>query len=532
MNQVEIKRKQIQFFSYCLAGINVWVFGKQLGNNGLAYLAAAFLVFLFFWILTGKNVPDRLGRLLRSRNAKGQYKNVSKMRRNMMIFQIAAGLVGAVLCAALGYFVLEKAFRIPYGSMILWILCPALILRCMQSVLLGIFQSEGSEMPSAVSAILRQVFYFGLGLLFLGIFRTYGEKVSLLLKKDDFTAMYGAMGVALGIVISEVLVLIFVFVIYQGSASGRRESEIGMKGTDTFFSQVRVLLFSMGGDIIGDLLLYLPLWTGLVLFEKNASDIYAAADSYGVFIGRYLDTMLLVVVLLCMGILPGVAKAGAHIRKKEERYARTAFQAGVQGMVVHGFFFTAWIAVLSTPLSQALDKSAEMALTGLFTTGSSLILWLLLLFYFSEILELRGEKHLLLAGYGILDIVSIVVLLILLNTGNTTTALSLSLVLGTAAGGIVLGILACLRMKTWPDLLRTLAIPTGSCCACGLLAFGLEKICLPHLGAMVTVLLELVITGAVYWFLLLMLRSFRGQDLNYVPGGKVLRAFGKTLRLL
>ena len=140
MNQVEIKRKQIQFFSYCLAGINVWVFGKQLGNNGLAYLAAAFLVFLFFWILTGKNVPDRLGRLLRSRNAKGQYKNVSKMRRNMMIFQIAAGLVGAVLCSALGYFVLEKAFRIPYGSMILWILCPALILRCMQSVLLGIFR--------------------------------------------------------------------------------------------------------------------------------------------------------------------------------------------------------------------------------------------------------------------------------------------------------------------------------------------------------------------------------------------------------
>ena len=62
--------------------------------------------------------------------------------------------------------------------------------------------------------------------------------------------MYGAMGVALGIVISEVLVLIFVFVIYQGSASGRREAEIGMKGTDTFFSQVRVLLFSMGGDTV------------------------------------------------------------------------------------------------------------------------------------------------------------------------------------------------------------------------------------------------------------------------------------------
>ena len=45
-------------------------------------------------------------------------------------------------------------------------------------------------------------------------------------------------------------------------------------------------------------------------------------------------------------------------------------------------------------------------------------------------------------------------------------------------------------------------------------------------------LFGVVITGAVYRILLLMLRSFRGQDLNYVPGGKVLRAFGKTLRLL
>lgn len=81
----------------------------------------------------------------------------------------------------------------------------------------------------------------------------------------------------------------------------------------------------MGGDIIGDLLLYLPLWTGLVLFEKNAADIYAAADSYGVFIGRYLDMMLLVVVLLCMGILPGVAKAGAHIRKKKNAMSKMQY---------------------------------------------------------------------------------------------------------------------------------------------------------------------------------------------------------------
>ena len=106
MNQVEVKRKQIQFFAYALAVINVWIFGRKLGNNG-----SALLVFAFFWILTGKNIPDRMGKLLRGRSAKGQYKNVSIMRRNMMLFQMAAGLLAALFCAAAGYTVLEKIFR-------------------------------------------------------------------------------------------------------------------------------------------------------------------------------------------------------------------------------------------------------------------------------------------------------------------------------------------------------------------------------------------------------------------------------------
>ena len=532
MNQVEVKRRQIQYFSYGLAGINIWVFGKSIGDNGLGYLAAAFLVYALFWVLTGKNLPDRMGKILRGKNAKGQYRNASKMRKNMMLFEMAEGILGTFLCMILGWLLLEKVFQVPYGSMILWILSPTLFLRCIQSVFLGYFQSEGSEMPTAVSGVLRQVFYLGLGLLFLGIFRTYGEKVSLLLKREDFTSMYGAMGIALGILISEVLVLLFVFVIYRGSMTGRKESESGMKGTDPFFAQLRTLLLNMGGDILKDLLLLLPLWIGLFLFQKKSTDIYASVSNYGVFIGRYLVTMLLPIVIFCAGILPGVARIGSHLRKKEERYAKTAFQAGMQGAMVHGLFFTAVFAVLAVPLEQAVDATAGIALGSLFTAGSSLLLWMLLLFYFSEILEIRGEKYLILAGYGILDIVSIVSLLVLLNTGNTATALSLSLVLGTAAGAVTLGVLNCLRMRTWPDLLRTLAIPAGSCCACGLLAFGLEKMLFPHLGAIVTVLLELVITGVIYWFLLLILRCFRGQDFAYIPGGKILRAFGKTLRLL
>ena len=140
-------------------------------------------------------------------------------------------------------------------------------------------------MPSAVSSVLRQVFFLGLGLVFLGIFRNYGEKVSLLLKRADFTSMYGAMGIAVGMLLSEVLVLLFVFVIYRGSMAGRREAESGMKGTDSFSSQLRTLLIPMGGDILRDMFLLLPLWIGLLFFQKRSADIYASVSAYGIFVG-------------------------------------------------------------------------------------------------------------------------------------------------------------------------------------------------------------------------------------------------------
>ena len=305
-----------------------------------------------------------------------------------------------------------------------------------------------------------------------------------------------------------------------------------MKGTDSGFHQIRSLVFGMAGDIFGQILLLLPLGFGLFLFQKNSADIYTSIENYGVFSGRYFVAMLLPAELFCGGILPGIARLYSHFRKKEERYAKTAFQTGMQGALLHGFFFVAFIAILATPLGQAVNIGAAETLANMFTLGSSLILWILLLFYFSEVLRCRGEKYLLLAGYGLTAILSAIAMLVMLNTEATVSGLVLGIVIGAAAGSVALGSFCCIKLKAKPDLLRTLAIPAGCSCACGLLAFGLEKIFLPHLGAVVTVVLELLITGLLYWFLLLALHCFREQDLVYIPGGKLLRTFGKMCRLL
>ena len=91
MNQAEIKRRQTESFSTILTLITLSVVSRITGVNGAMYLVAAFEIFWLLWIVIGGNVSETLGRLLRVRNSKGQYKNALKMRRSVMIFQIVMG---------------------------------------------------------------------------------------------------------------------------------------------------------------------------------------------------------------------------------------------------------------------------------------------------------------------------------------------------------------------------------------------------------------------------------------------------------
>lgn len=112
--------------------------------------------------------------------------------------------------------------------------------------------------------------------------------------------------------------------------SGRRENENGMKGTDSFAGQIGSLFPGIGGDILRQLLFLLPLWLGLILFQRQSQDIYASAEQYGVFAGRYLVTLLFPTSILYAGMLSCIARTSAHFKKKEDRFAKSVFQAGLQ----------------------------------------------------------------------------------------------------------------------------------------------------------------------------------------------------------
>lgn len=533
MNQVEVKRRQIEIFSYIIGLINLCIWGKTLGNNGIAYLVIAWEGFAFLCTLTEGSLSDTLGRMLRARNAKGQYKNTISIRKKVLILEGGIGILFSILFALCAGLIAEKIFKVPYSSFIMTLLAPVLFLRIISSVLIGFFQGEGTELPASVAALLRQLLLLGLGLLFANILGNYGAKVSNLLGDASYTAMYGGAGIAVAMILTEVLVVLFLGIITLGSRNSRiKKGSEGMKQTDSFVSIVRILYGSMGITMLVSLFEQLPVWLGTVFYRKSVEDIGSFAENYGLFAGKYFVICGIPVLLIFIVLLPLAVKTVGAFRKEDYRNAKMLFQSGLHIAVVHALFAAVYVAIMATQLAGIFCETGADLAADMLRYGSVMILFTALFFYFSRLLQLCGKKYHLLGVLGLVNILFVITLAILLNNGKAgVMALIYGFMMSVGVGCILLGILCFRLLHAGADWLQVIAIPAGAACVTGLLCMLLGRVFTPHLGNFVTAFVCLVLSVLVYWVILLLFRNFKEQELKHIPGGRLILAAGQILHV-
>lgn len=533
MNHVEVKRRQIQALSEILGLITLLVLGKIIGNNGIAYFAAAYEGMWIFFLLLGEGVPDALGRLLRGRNARNQNKNTAHIRKKIMILQCLLGLAGCAGLVLLSDLLADRLFQIPYSSFLMKLMAPVIFLRCISGVLQGYFQGNGTEMPTAAACVLRQVMLLGFSILFCNILKNYGGKVSALLRNDNFTSMYGVAGVAISLILTELLILLFMALIYMGSSKKGKHKPDGLKRTESFGEFAKVLYGSMSLTVMVSLFVRLPVWFGLILYQRNGKDLTASVLDYGAYYGKYLVICAFPILLLTACMLPMCARAGSHFRREDYRYGKDVLGAALHFGWVHTVFLSMFLAVLAEQVSEMLFSQDSLMTPQMIRGGSTIIIFSVLSVLFIRIMLIMGKGHLVLISMGISNAVVIIGLMVCLK------ALSLgimSLVYAGAAGSGVLclftGYLVLKMLRLSPDWIRTILIPGVCAVAAGLACMFIGKALSPHIGNLVTLLLCLFIGVIIYWTALIMLRSFREEELELMPGGKLLHKLARLLHVM
>lgn len=538
MNQVEIKRRQIQAFSYILGLVGLLALGNLLEDNGIAYIAAAYECFSFLWILIGRCSSDAMAKMLRGRNSKGQYKNIAKVKHRLMGIRIFMGIFGAILLSVCGFVLIDKAFYMQNGAFLAVLLAPAFLLRNINAGVLGFFQGEGAELPTSVSSVLRVIFTIGFGFLFGILLKSYGVKVSALRLQKDFTGMYASFGLAIALSVAELFVFIFLIVIYKGSSHNTRAGADSGRAVDSITGLIRILYSNMAGMILIMLFRELPVWLGLLFFRRNtASALSTVPDEaitlYGTYYGKYLVLMIIAILFIDIILIPQSVKVYAFFRKDEVKFTRNSFQGGIHVAIIWGAYISVVFASLSNQIAEIFCTANTDIAVSMLQGGSFLILFVALADYFGRLLYLSDKKHLIYAGLGIMNIVFVISVSVFLNAADMGI---MSLVFGGLISAAALcGVLGFCGLKTYGigiDIVQNIGIPAGCACVTGLICLFLGKAVTPHLGNAVAAFLCIAVSFAVYWVLLLVMHNFREQELRVIPGGRVIRAFGQLLHLL
>ena len=532
MNHAEIKRRQVREISNILALITVLLLGRLIGDNGVTYVIVAMEIYGFLWSAVGGNLSDTLGKLLRGRKNKGQYKNVVQMRRGAMIFHLISGLAGSFILLFLAQTIAGGIFKVQYSTLIVKVLSPIVLFKSASSILLGYFQGEGSEFPTMVSDIMRRIFIFGFGILFSKILGSYGEKVSTLLMQNNYKAMYGGVGFAIAVNVTEILIILFLVIIYRGMCrSDRKNKQDIAYSVNGILDCIRSLFFSRWPQGVMGILGLLPLLLGILFIDKSIAED-AGILEYGIYAGKYLVICGIVVALLSLATLPVIARIYAGVKRKEHKYVKMVFQSGVHICVVHGIFAAVIAAVMGKQFGELFCPENADLLQKMLLGGSTVIVFLALSLYFGRILQIAGKKILLLGTVGIADVVFVIFALILSGVGKAGI---LSLVYGGMISlfvlCVLLGMMSYIQMRTRIDWLNVLIVPLGAGSAAGLTSALLGRLMSPHLNALLTLLLACAAAGAVYWVLLLVFRNFKEQELDMIVGGRLLSTIGEILHV-
>lgn len=528
MKKFEIKRKQIEYLSKVLELVLFLIIERSLGLEGSGFFLVTLMIFTLLWTFFGEGLPDALGKIIRVRRSKGQFKSIRSIRIIAFFCQLVMGAIGSLLMLSVGTVLGEKVFLCPYASLLVWILSPLLFLRGLTFLFLGFCQGEGFELPAVVTCIARQIAVYCLGTVFGAMTGAYGEKVSLLLKQEHFTYMYTAAGWCAAYVVAELIMLAFVFISFLGKRRRKQEGEMeGMKASVTVSGYVSAIFRGMVFKVAVRFLELFPVAIGMMIFYHREGE--KAPLSYGTYFVGYFAVCLMVYYLLCSISVPFWGKVYSFIRQDDKRLGRLTFHGGMHLLLILGLAFSVSIAMMPSQVG-GLAGFTSPNLVKVVVPGSFWILFMSLAFYFSRML-MRLKKDVLCIGLAALcDILHLMVFLVFWKDEKMgILALMYAGLIATAVYASLLGAICIQMIGGRVNWLQVFWLPIIGAAVMG----GVQYVCGKLFGMFLKDLYMVVgvgiVTILIYLSGLLMIRDFGEEELSVIPFGKFFLSFGKML---
>lgn len=506
-----------------------------IGDRGNSLYDSAYSAYSIILIISSYSIPVAVSKMIAAKNSKKEYINAERIFKGSLFYAAIVGVIAAFLCYAFAPWLVKADAAVPA----LRILAPVIFFSAILGTFRGLFQGQGSMVPTSISQIFEQIMNAIVSVLAAWLL----VRPFLNADPEDLRPSRGAMGSTLGTaagVLAGLVFVVFVYVLYRPRM--KRKMRKGQTAPVDSYSMILKTIFLTVTPMVLSATLYnvSPFIDNYMIYavmEHLGYDQITIQSMHGIYTGKYLLMVNIPVAIanaLSSAMLPNIAAAKA---RGDQSGILNKAQMTVKVTMIIAIPCTVGLAVLGGPVIQLIFGTSALypELAGdLLLYGSAFVLFFALSTVTNALLQATDYLRYPVTHSIIALIIHTVLAFVLLWFFDLKVW---SLMISTVAFAVVLcilnGIVLYRKVGFRIRVRDTILIPLAAAGCMGVMCWGSYYI-LHYLTKSNTIgfLVSFTVGITTYFVALFLFNGITEEELESVPKGQLLVRIAKKLHLL
>ena len=530
-----------------MAGILVRIIGliyripmtNILGEEGIGVYSAAYQIYNIILLLSSYSLPLAVSKLVSAKMAVKEYRNAYRIFCSALVFALIVGTLACAICWFGAEFFARVVLNMPEASSAIKVLAPAIFVMALLGVLRGLFQGQGTMIPTALSQIFEQIVNAIVSVAAAYYLFQYGLNADKIHSTDIYANAYGAAGGTLGTLMGAVTALIFcgfVYLMYDRVIKRQLRRDQSTEW-DSYADISKVLMMTIFPVILSSVIYNISSLLDNSLFGhyvETAGEMDTYKSIWGAFSGKYLVMVHVPVAIatsLASSVIPTLSKAMA---RRDRGGAIDSIDQIIRFTMLIAIPSAVGLAVLAEPIMMVLFRGKNIEAIQMMTWGSSAVVFFSLSTVTNGVLQGIGHMKQPIINAAMSLVLHLVLLAAMLWGFDMG-------IYGVVAANIIFGASMCVLnalsirkiMNFHQEIKKTFLMPLACSAVMGAAVWGLYQ--LIYIGSdnhLISMAFSIVVGIFLYFVLLLLLKVVDEIELSRMPFGRTLTSFGKKLHLL
>lgn len=511
---------------------------RVIGDTGMGLFAPAYELLTLITLLFSYGISRPMTGLLRYRMKRAQYRSARKVFHLSFRLSLLVSVAVALIVAAASDFLSEILVLEAMSKKAILAAAPVIVLTALVNVFRGYFNGNGFGILVAHSQYIEKIAMLIAAIAGGRMSYEYGGKVGALQHNEMVAYAYGALGVMLGIMLAQLITLIyllFVFAFYAGTWK-RQLSQDGGRRTES------------DGEILGALV-----GNGIpVAFIAVCSNVFMLIDQrffnycmnnmeladtrtalWGSYYGKFAVLTGIGAALVCLAVHGSVGKTVTAYERDDYHIMQERIGNAVKKLCVTAFPIAIYLAVLAEAFMKGLYQGESTQAVSLLRQGTVIIFLYGAAYLFGQyLLKLHMMKELFFSLIIALAAHLAAIFLLVRKGLQGAGGVLYSVILFVGILALLCFIFTARKVKYRQEWLYSFAFPAVSAAIAGLVVMLLGKALLSIAGNIPTILISCLVGTVLYITLLMILRVLNEAELAQMPLGGIWIALGRLIGVL